>query len=962
MPRCTGLQVRASQAVHRRFYSVFAAWGRLLSRRPWLIILVSLCAAVLASTKLLLSFGGDGLPYQSNGDKLWVPEDAEASKDQESFDAAFNPTGAFTRQNFVYFLATSGGTVLTAPILQEVYRFRELARRNLTATDICDGGCSPLTPSAVGYSEVCDRAAGDASSELSQCLTYGSAFPLFEDGSGNVVLDLTDAEILEMVESGTGVAGSLYPPGGNVTFDVRRVFGGLEYDGAGKLVSAKAVKLGLPLEGYKSSVDAVKDQLEAATAWEDQLNLLVGEEWTSDPPLSRGSAYGDAIAVEWESPLVDAYPNTAGAIERELSGNISGDVIKINIGFILIGAYALAVFFKFDPRRSRSALAIAGLVSCALSVGVAYGFTTLIGYEVNPVVTVLPFILLGIGVDDMFVLEQALSATDKTAPPAERMAACMGSAGVSITVTSLTDLVAFALGSTSSLPALAAFCCFATIGITADYLLQISFFAGWMALDAHREAAGKPDCCPCCGPLDPSVESGCCGCFANSCAAVKAPEEGLLRSVLRRHYAPALARKPVQVAVVVCMAVWAAVCGWQASKLSVDFEYRWFVGDDAVLQRTFDVEDEYFGGLPLDVNLVTPSSAAFDYSAVSSQLLLEQLAVAAETDPWVDRSSLVSFQRALLAWAWAAKGSASLESAAGGPPSSLADALLPPADYYSWLNEFVTASEGGAFARDVLWVDAAAPGQGLSAARLRATQLPLTEAADEIDAMDSLRASVASVPIEGAYAYGFQYLYYEQYKVIQREMLTNLGLAIAAVFVIVLLILAELRTTLLVMLCVLLTDVSILGVMQMWGLTIDSVSVVNLVLAIGLAVDYSAHVAHAFVIAKGTHTERMQSAVSEMGTAVIHGAFSTFLAVLVLSASQSYIFRVFFKQFFSISVFGVAHGLLLLPVLLVLVGPPEMPSDGDAEEPKGGYPPAVPDVPETQASARVAPGLPAQKA
>ena len=39
-----------------------------------------------------------------------------------------------------------------------------------------------------------------------------------------------------------------------------------------------------------------------------------------------------------------------------------------------------------------------------------------------------------------------------------------------------------------------------------------------------------------------------------------------------------------------------------------------------------------------------------------------------------------------------------------------------------------------------------------------------------------------------------------------------------------------------------------------------------------------------------------------------------------------------------------------------------MPSDGDAEEPKGGYPPAVPDVPETQASARVAPGLPAQKA
>ena len=34
----------------------------------------------------------------------------------------------------------------------------------------------------------------------------------------------------------------------------------------------------------------------------------------------------------------------------------------------------------------------------------------------------------------------------------------------------------------------------------------------------------------------------------------------------------------------------------------------------------------------------------------------------------------------------------------------------------------------------------------------------------------------------------------------------------------------------------------------------------------------------------------------EMGSAVIHGAFSTFLAVLILSTSKSYIFRIFFKQ------------------------------------------------------------------
>jgi len=118
-----------------------------------------------------------------------------------------------------------------------------------------------------------------------------------------------------------------------------------------------------------------------------------------------------------------------------------------------------------------------------------------------------------------------------------------------------------------------------------------------------------------------------------------------------------------------------------------------------------------------------------------------------------------------------------------------------------------------------------------------------------------------------------------------------------------------------------LVDTDILGLMQMWGLTIDSVAIINLVLAIGLAVDYSVHVAHAFLQHPGTRQERTDKALEEMGTAVIHGAFSTFLAVLVLSMSKSYIFRIFFKQFFGICVFGASHGLILLPTLLSLIGP-----------------------------------------
>ena len=70
------------------------------------------------------------------------------------------------------------------------------------------------------------------------------------------------------------------------------------------------------------------------------------------------------------------------------------------------------------------------------------------------------------------------------------------------------------------------------------------------------------------------------------------------------------------------------------------------------------------------------------------------------------------------------------------------------------------------------------------------------------------------------------------------------------------------------MLCVILVDVDILGLMWLWDLSIDSVAIINLVLAVGLAVDYSCHVAHAFVQMPATPglSKRQQRQVSSSGS------------------------------------------------------------------------------------------------
>merc|ERR1712166_863118 len=50
---------------------------------------------------------------------------------------------------------------------------------------------------------------------------------------------------------------------------------------------------------------------------------------------------------------------------------------------------------------------------------------------------------------------------------------------------------------------------------------------------------------------------------------------------------------------------------------------------------------------------------------------------------------------------------------------------------------------------------------------------------------------------------------------------------------------------------------------------------------------------------------------------------STFLAIITLSPSKSYVFIVFFRAWFGIIIFGMANGFILLPVMLSFVGPTE---------------------------------------
>merc|ERR550517_2228566 len=110
-----------------------------------------------------------------------------------------------------------------------------------------------------------------------------------------------------------------------------------------------------------------------------------------------------------------------------------------------------------------------------------------------------------------------------------------------------------------------------------------------------------------------------------------------------------------------------------------------------------------------------------------------------------------------------------------------------------------------------------------------------------------------------------------------------------------------------------LTD--IVGFLHFWDVTIDIISCVNIVLAIGLCVDYSVHIGLAFMVAKGSRKDKAVEAVASIGPAVFNGGFTTFLAIILCSLSYSHVFLTFFKVFVLTVLFG------LFPGILSLIGP-----------------------------------------
>ena len=195
---------------------------------------------------------------------------------------------------------------------------------------------------------------------------------------------------------------------------------------------------------------------------------------------------------------------------------------------------------------------------------------------------------------------------------------------------------------------------------------------------------------------------------------------------------------------------------------------------------------------------------------------------------------------------------------------------------------------------------------------------------DQVQMMVDARKAASDSPIS-ALAFSAPFVFFEQYTTILSATLQTCGIAIAAMFVVGLILIPHPLSSFLVTLTMLMILVGMTALMHVWGLTLSSITMIQIVLSIGFSVDFSSHVCHVFMTGtdwRSSHEARAGVTLNKIGIPVLNSAISSILGVVLLAAAKSYIFRSFFQTMFLVITLGVAHALLFLPVLLSFIGPP----------------------------------------
>eukprot|EP01084_Bolivina_argentea_P008427 15780_1 len=191
---------------------------------------------------------------------------------------------------------------------------------------------------------------------------------------------------------------------------------------------------------------------------------------------------------------------TERTFDDELGRIVAGDMPIFGLAIITMTVYLMVTLGTLSCIGARAWLACSAVLVLICSLIMGFGISMFLGTQFNAICALVPYILLGVGVDDMIILVDTFDATpmedDKT-NSYKRLCKSLSLSGVSISLTSFCSSMAFFVGSATDIPSISSFCVFAGWCFLANYMLQFLIFVPLMVYDDRRMQKKNNFCCPC---------------------------------------------------------------------------------------------------------------------------------------------------------------------------------------------------------------------------------------------------------------------------------------------------------------------------------------------------------------------------------------------------------------------------------------------------------------------------------